>query len=48
MAMLVFLLYLIAFVCFVLAAIGVGTRVNLLGAGLASWVLVSLIGAWPG
>ncbi len=48
MAMLVFLLYLAAFICFVLAAIGVGTRVNLLALGLACWVLVSVIGAWPG
>jgi hypothetical protein len=46
--MLVFLLYLIAFICFVLAAFGVGTRVNLLAAGLACWVLTAVIAAWPG
>lgn len=48
LALLSFLLYLVAFICFVLAAFGVGTRVNLLGAGLACWVLVSVIAAWPG
>ena len=43
-----FLLLLVAFVCFVLAAIGVGLpRVNLLALGLACWVLTALIGAWP-
>lgn len=47
-AMLSFLLYLIAFVCFVLVALGIGpARLNLLGVGLASWVLVPLIHAWP-
>jgi hypothetical protein len=45
--MLAFLLYLIAFICFVLAALGVGTRVNLLAAGLACWVLTAVIAAWP-
>jgi hypothetical protein len=49
MVMLEFLLYLIAFVCFVLVAFGVGpARVNLLGVGLGAWVLVPLIHAWPG
>lgn len=43
-----FLLYLIAFVCFVLAAIDVKARVNLIAVGLAAWVLVPLIHAWPG
>jgi uncharacterized membrane protein len=47
--MLAFVLYLIAFVCFVLVAFGVGpSRVNLLGIGLGCWVLVPLIHAWPG
>lgn len=46
--MLTFLLLLSAFICFVLAALGVGTRVNLLGAGLACWVLTAVIAAWPG
>lgn len=47
--MLEFLAYLIAFVCFVLVAVGVAVgRVNLLSAGLAAWVLVSLANAWPG
>jgi hypothetical protein len=47
--MLSFLLYLIAFLCFVLVALGIGpARVNLLGVGLGAWVLVPLIHAWPG
>jgi len=47
--MLDFLLYLVAFVCFLLVAFGVGpARVNLLAVGLAAWVLVPLIHAWPG
>lgn len=44
-----FLLYLIAFICFLLAAWGVAvSRLNLLAVGLAAWVLVPLIHAWPG
>jgi hypothetical protein len=44
-----FLLYLIAFICFVLLAFGVEVRrVSLLGVGLGAWVLVPLIRAWPG
>ena len=47
-AVLAFLCYAIAFVCFVLVALGVGpARVNLLGVGLAAWVLVPLVNAWP-
>ena len=47
--MLDFLLYLVAFVCFLLVVFGVGpARVNLLAVGLAAWVLVPLIHAWPG
>ena len=43
-----FLFLLLAAICFVLAAVGVGLpRVNLLAAGLFFWVLVSLIAAWP-
>ena len=41
--MLELLLYAFAFVCFVLAAIGVGAgRFNLIGAGLALWVAAVL------
>jgi hypothetical protein len=48
-AWLVFLCYLVALVCFVLAAAGVSVRtVNLVAAGLAAWVLVPLAEAWPG
>jgi hypothetical protein len=35
-----------AFVLFVLATFGVGSRFNLLAAGLAYWVLSILIGAF--
>jgi len=45
-----FLLYVVAFVCFLIAAFAQDrvSRVNLLGLGLAAWVLVSLAEAWPG
>jgi hypothetical protein len=36
-------LLLVAFVLFVLSAFGVASRVNLLAAGLAFWVLVQLL-----
>lgn len=43
-----FLLLLFGFACFTLAALGVtASKVNLPALGLASWILVSLIGAWP-
>lgn len=46
--MLTVILYLAAFILFALAAIGVPVpRVNLIAAGLACWVLVALMGAWP-
>lgn len=36
--------YLVAFICFVLAALEATVpRVSLVGAGLAAWVLVSLV-----
>lgn len=37
------LLYLVSFICFVLAAFGVAARVNLIAVGLACWVLIPLI-----
>jgi len=37
------LLYLLAFLCFVFSAAGVPSRVNLMAAGLALWVLALLI-----
>ena len=38
------ILLLLAFIVFVLAAIGIpSTRINLLAAGLALWVLASLV-----
>jgi len=45
-----FLLYVVAFVCFLIAAFAQDrvSRVNLLGLGLAAWVLVPLSHAWPG
>lgn len=46
--MIEFLLYLVAFVCFALAACNVPARVQLAALGLALWVLVSVVHAWPG
>jgi hypothetical protein len=44
-----FILYLAAFVCFLLAAFNVRTRwagrVNLIGLGLACWVFIPLVAA---
>jgi hypothetical protein len=37
------LLLILAFLCFVLAAVGVSARINLVGAGLALWVLTLLV-----
>lgn len=45
--MLVLILYVVAFVCFVAAAFGVGGRVNLIAVGLACWVLTAVLAAWP-
>jgi hypothetical protein len=46
---LTFLLLLLGFICLVLAAVGVtASRVNLIALGLAFWILVPLLGAWPG
>ena len=43
------LLLILALVCFILAAFGVGvSRLNLVAAGLACWVATVLIAAWPG
>lgn len=43
------MLLLFAFVCLTLAAIGITpARIHLGWAGVALFVLVSLIGAWPG
>lgn len=44
-----FVLLLVGFLCFLAVAAGVPSgRVNLLGAGLAAWILVPLMHAWPG
>jgi hypothetical protein len=40
------LLLLGGFICFVLAAFGVASRVNLVAAGLALWILTPLIEAF--
>lgn len=40
-----FLCYLVALLCFILAALGVAARVNLVAAGLAAWVLLLLVRA---
>jgi hypothetical protein len=48
-AVLTFILLLAGFVLFVLAALDVIVpRINLIAAGLACWILVALIAAWPG
>lgn len=47
--MLVFLLLLAGFICFLVAAAGVGVgRVNLIALGLAFWIFTALLGAAPG
>jgi hypothetical protein len=47
--MLTFLLLLLAFIAFLLLMFGAAIpRINLLGLGLALWVLAELLGAWPG
>jgi hypothetical protein len=40
---LAFILLVIALICFVLAAVGVSSRINLLAVGLACWVLTLLL-----
>jgi len=42
-----FLLYILAFVCFLLAAIGVSSRANLIAVGLALTTLAVLLGRLP-
>jgi len=42
------ILLLLAFISFVLAAAGVASRVNLIGLGLALWLLTLLIGGTGG
>lgn len=37
------ILYLAALICFILAALGIPSRVNLIAIGLACWVAVPLI-----
>ena len=39
------LLLLLAFICFLLSAVGVASRINLQSLGLALWVLALLLGA---
>jgi hypothetical protein len=45
-----FLLYVVAFICFLIASFAPErvSRVNLIGLGLAAWVLVPLANSWPG
>jgi hypothetical protein len=49
-AVLAFLLYLVACVCFLIAAFAADRvpRANLVAAALAACVLVPLVNAWPG
>jgi len=44
MSIVILVLLIVAFICFVVAALGVTTRINLVAAGLACWVLTALIG----
>ena len=45
MGLVIFVCYLVAFVCFVAAAANVPAKFNLIGTGLAAWVLPALIAA---
>jgi len=42
--MIVLVLLIAAFILFVLSAIPIASRINLMGAGLACWVLAELVG----
>lgn len=47
--MLAVIFFLLAVICFVLAAVGVATnRINLVAAGLACFAVPFLVQAWPG
>lgn len=47
-ALVVILLLILAFICFLVATFGVAVgRLNLVAAGLACWVLSTLIQVWP-
>jgi hypothetical protein len=48
MALLDFLLYLAAFIVFVIAFIRARPGWDLIALGLALWVLVNVIHSWPG
>lgn len=45
MEVFVLIMLLCGFVCFVAAAFGVATRINLIAAGLAFWILTVLVPA---
>lgn len=45
--MLIFVLLLAAFICFTIVAFAPTLRVNLLGVGLALWVLTQIIPSFP-
>lgn len=47
MGLLLLLLLIAGLVCFLIAAVGVASRVNLLALGLAFWILVPIIQAFP-
>ena len=38
------ILLIVAFICFILGAVGVSARVNWVALGLALWVLVQIVG----
>lgn len=45
--MLSLILLVVAFLCFLCAAFGVSSKMNLVAVGLASWVLANLLPAIP-
>lgn len=47
MALLVLILLILGFVCFIAAAFGMAARINLVAAGLAAWILTAILEAWP-
>ena len=40
------ILLILSFVCFVLAALNVPVKINLVATGLALWVITVLLGTW--
>lgn len=48
MSLLILILLIVGFVCFLVAAFNlVAARVNLVALGLACWILTAIIDTWP-